>query len=78
MECNPEEPSAMEPEPVLEEPTTSGAESSNPTENEDLGKQTKKVLVEKNKSLGLSDKGNKKDLIERFKKTISAIQQLQR
>jgi len=59
-----EEPSAMEPEPVLEEPTTSGAKSSNPTENEDLGKQTKKVLVEKNKCLGLSNKGNKKDLIE--------------
>ena len=56
----------------------SGAKSSNPTENEDLGKQTKKVLVEKNKCLGLSNKGNKKDLIERFKKTISAIQQLQR
>jgi hypothetical protein len=42
-----EEPSAMEPKPVLETPTTTGAKSSNPTEDEDLEKQTKKILVEK-------------------------------
>ena len=62
-----EEPSAMEPEPVIEESIIPETESSNPTQDEDLEKLTKKLLVEKCKSLGLSDKGNRKDLIEQIR-----------